>query len=304
MILISVFCQRLFAIVDGDDSGEKSIGTCTVECMRTDGKPLGWGLQSDDDDEIRRAFAFTSAPATTKYPYKGPSLVHCRQLPFSYGKLGGTVWYAAIALAQYIAMNPSIVRGKDVLELGAGIGIPGLLASGCDARSVCLSEFGYDGDINEPVIQPEGEDSKRLLPSALLSNLNFNVNLNSGDNEKVSVKHVDWYDFIPNEDGSDNVKIQGNTFNKDDYDLLIGSDLVNWEEDVRPLISTLKYFLSGDRNTKAILMLSVENRKALPTFLELIETEFTSVDTKNMSMMNKAEELPLLLITLSMQKPN
>jgi len=288
--------------VDGDLSGEKNIGTCTVECMRKDGKPLGWGLRAEDDDETRRAFVFTSAPATAKSSYEGPCLMHCRQLPFSYGKLGGTVWYAAIALAQYIAMNPSIVRGKDVLELGAGIGIPGLVASRCNAGSVCLSEFGYDGDINEPVIQPEGEDSKRLLPSALLSNLNFNVQLNSCDTEKVNVKHVDWYDFIPNEDGSDNAKVQESTFNRDDYDLLIGSDLVNWEEDVRPLISTIKYFLSGDRDTKAILMLSVENRKALPTFLELIESEFTCVETKNMSIMNKAEELPLLLITLSMQK--
>ena len=100
----------------------KGTSACTVECQRIDKNPLGWDLPgSDGDDEtcVRRAFAFTTIPRKT-IPYKGPCVVHCRQLPFSYGKLGGTVWYAAIALGQYIALNPSLVEGKSVLELGAG----------------------------------------------------------------------------------------------------------------------------------------------------------------------------------------
>ena len=101
---------------------ENASSACIVECKRKDGKPLGWRNADESFDEtcIRRSFAFTSAPSRPGKPYTGPCMIHCRQLPFSYGKLGGTVWYAALALAQYISLHPSLVEGKSILELGAG----------------------------------------------------------------------------------------------------------------------------------------------------------------------------------------
>lgn len=110
-----------------EDTDEFLLGkgacACVAECQRVDKNPLGWGLPgSEEDDEtcVRRTFAFTAGSSNMGKPYVGPYLVHCRQLPFSYGKLGGTVWYAAVALAQYIALHPSLVEGKSILELGAG----------------------------------------------------------------------------------------------------------------------------------------------------------------------------------------
>ena len=133
----SYFCLRIPIVnddklIDDDeyiDNTENFESACVVECKRKDGRALGSSslvesadsanINNDDETCIRRAFAFTASPRLG-VKYDGPCLIHCRQLPFSYGKLGGTVWYAAVALAQYICIHPEIVEGKKVLELGAG----------------------------------------------------------------------------------------------------------------------------------------------------------------------------------------
>ena len=39
------------------------------------------------------------------------------------------VWPSAKAIAQFLLLNPSYIRGKTVLELGAGLGLPSLVAA-------------------------------------------------------------------------------------------------------------------------------------------------------------------------------
>ena len=50
------------------------------------------------------------------------------------------MWPSAEALAAYLVENPEAVRGKDVLELGAGLGVPGLVAAALGAERVVLSD--------------------------------------------------------------------------------------------------------------------------------------------------------------------
>lgn len=38
------------------------------------------------------------------------------------------IWPSSIALAEYITENPEIVNGKNVLEIGCGLGLPGITA--------------------------------------------------------------------------------------------------------------------------------------------------------------------------------
>lgn len=184
------------------------------------------------------------------------------------------------------------------------IGCPGIVASKCGAKSVCLTEFGFDGNVNDPIVELQGDEVHRLLPSALLSNLSYNAQLNNLDESLVSVMHLDWFDFVKKEQNDPSSSSQtrtdintANNIDKEEFDLLIGSDLVNWEDDVRPLISTLKHFLSN-KKTRALVMLSVENRKALPTFMDQIEHEFSLVETKKIYIMQYDEMKPILLITL------
>ena len=75
--------------------------------------------------------------------------------------LGLDIWPAALELCAYLASHPSLVQGRNVLELGAGVGLPGLLAAQLGARSVVLTDY-------EPTVRSRGSTAmrRRSLPSA------------------------------------------------------------------------------------------------------------------------------------------
>ena len=54
--------------------------------------------------------------------------------------LGGVVWNGAYKLCAYLEDHPGLVRGKSVIELGAGCGLPGLFAATLGASSVVLTD--------------------------------------------------------------------------------------------------------------------------------------------------------------------
>ncbi len=51
---------------------------------------------------------------------------------FPYGLL---LWEASVALARHVAASPERVAGKRVLELGAGVGLPGQVRGAGDANA-------------------------------------------------------------------------------------------------------------------------------------------------------------------------
>ena len=54
---------------------------------------------------------------------------------------GGTVWDASVLLASWLATDPTIVAGRNILELGAGCGAVGLSCAALGARHVALTDF-------------------------------------------------------------------------------------------------------------------------------------------------------------------
>jgi predicted nicotinamide N-methyase len=50
------------------------------------------------------------------------------------------VWPSAIALAQYLMRNKVLVASKDVIELGCGLGLPGMVAASLDAKMI-MSDY-------------------------------------------------------------------------------------------------------------------------------------------------------------------
>ena len=53
----------------------------------------------------------------------------------------GDIWPAGRALATRLSAEPSLVRGRRVLELGTGLGIAGIAAADAGARHVVLSDI-------------------------------------------------------------------------------------------------------------------------------------------------------------------
>lgn len=69
--------------------------------------PRTWTVETVDDEDALLAHAETSA-----------------QFPF-----GLMLWESAVALAEHLTAAPALVAGKSVLELGAGLGLTGVVAA-------------------------------------------------------------------------------------------------------------------------------------------------------------------------------
>ena len=179
-------------------------------------------------------------------------VLQIRQTSFGCGRLGATVWPSSIALASILAgyNYRSSIRGKRILELGSGCGLPSLCA-----KIVCCAEQVLPTDYWER----EGLDiGNRLVPKDL-----FGVNL--AYNVGCEPKNLDWHDELSVFDVSTNFK----------PDIVIGSDLVYYPNDTEPLLSTLDILLKNGRGLEDMLLIlplpPTSEREALPEFREKIE---------------------------------
>ena len=84
-----------------------------------------------------RSFTFGPATVSIRVPQVQPHGPGEQDKPQPYW---ARVWPAAIALCRHLAARPDLLAGKSVLELGAGLGLPGLLAAQW-AREVTISDF-------------------------------------------------------------------------------------------------------------------------------------------------------------------
>lgn len=60
-----------------------------------------------------------------------------------HGDTGHTIWDGAVAMSKLLEFNSSLVRGKRVLELGAGRGVVGLTAASLGAAHTVMTDLGY-----------------------------------------------------------------------------------------------------------------------------------------------------------------
>ena len=59
-------------------------------------------------------------------------------------------WDAAFPMAQFLCENPTLVKGRDVVELGAGPGLPGVVAAKLGASRVTLTDLPSELELLEP----------------------------------------------------------------------------------------------------------------------------------------------------------
>ena len=120
----------------------------------------------------------------------------------------GTVWAASELLCDYLEANPTIVSGASVLELGAGAGVPGLLAARLGAARVQTTDYH----------------------ASVLDRLRHNAARN-GLVPPVEVAALDWNE-------SADVSEQ--------HDLVIGADLAPSESVAQLLAATVRRQLTSD----------------------------------------------------------
>ncbi|CAD5124134.1 DgyrCDS12435 [Dimorphilus gyrociliatus] len=124
--------------------------------------------------------------------------------------IAAVLWDSAIVLGEYLHKNPDLVRNKSIIEVGAGTGLPGMIACRLDAAEVVLTDR-----------------------SLALDSLKKNVEVNSLNESIISVRELEW---------GVNLKDYDNH-----YDLIIAADIIYIEETFEKLLETLRH-LSSQKN--------------------------------------------------------
>ncbi|XP_013383563.1 protein N-lysine methyltransferase METTL21A [Lingula anatina] len=133
---------------------------------------------------------------------------------WSQGGVAAVVWDAAVVLAEYLDKNPDVVKGKLVLELGAGTGLAGIAAAMLGGHLTLTDR------------------------AMALEYIQENVELNIKSLKTVpKVTELDW---------------GKNLFQfSDPFDVILGADIIYIEDTFQDLLETLKHLCN--RNCLVLL---------------------------------------------------
>ncbi len=137
------------------------------------------------------------------------------------------VWPSSAMLAHWLYCHAPLVRGRDVLELGSGVGLAGLAAARAGARSVFVT------DINGTALRVARENARANLLMA-----------GEGEGDRpVHVAHLDW--GAPpivegDDDGAEEARLRSR------FELIIAADVVNAEGLPELLVHVVRLYLEPD----------------------------------------------------------
>ena len=148
--------------------------------------------------------------------------------------VGYYLWPSATMLSRYLCRSAWLIGGKSVLEIGAGVGMLGLVCARLHASAVCLT------DVFQPIID----------------NLHINVQLNKSGSVPlcagvphmqknaaipqtcdVSIRSLDWY-CIGDQTRKDALG------DSQKFDIIVGSDLICSVECAYGVVDSIKNYLS------------------------------------------------------------
>jgi 16S rRNA G966 N2-methylase RsmD len=135
---------------------------------------------------------------------------------------GVTLWNAAPRLARYLCSEEKVaeelIRGKSVLELGAGLGLCGMVAHHLGAKTVVLT------------------DADTITLQQMRTNLEKNCG-DDNDNNFISCRQLIWNNRSQMEDC-------GN------FDTVLGADVIYTVESLDPLFDTVAFFLGNNNKSE------------------------------------------------------
>lgn len=154
------------------------------------------------------------------------------------------VWEAGACLAEYLIQHSNCVRGRRVIELGAGVGLTGLIAAAIGAESVHMTDY----------------------TDATLENLSYNVSINNKwledrgiDTDVVSVGNLEWGEYAEHDCCSHPAEV------------LIAADVVYTVECIPDLVATVSKFLSSGSAKVAVFATTYRNRSTFALFERELE---------------------------------
>lgn len=190
-------------------------------------------------------------PLNTRHP-KRILIEEAPNLLAAGGNVGLRTWEASLHLAQYLYSNPSLVKGKTVIELGAGTGLVSILCAGClDAKTVVAT------------------DGLPHVVESMEKNIFRNCQgvLGGAAQSKVHARTLDWADNTP-QSLEDGLEVDGEL---PDYNMILGAD-ITYSPDAVPVLAQLLKVLMIDifpeSDIGALISATVRNERTLNLFRE------------------------------------
>ena len=179
---------------------------------------------------------------------------------------GQVIWPASYLLVHYLMNVRESLQNEDVLEVGSGTGITGLVAAIC-SKSVVVTDYN---DI-------------------VLELLDHNARENTVPGSKCVCKKLDWTE-----------ESSRATFPAHSYKLIIGSDVVYWYNMIIPLLETVDYLLSLEPGSRFILAFKHRAANTEAHLFEEAQTrfKFTVEDVPMESFVPESEREPLVGVYL------
>lgn len=173
------------------------------------------------------------------------------------------VWEAGATLAEYVLQNPHVVTHRRVVELGAGVGLTGLVMAACPAAHVYCTDF----------------------TEMCLGNLQHNIN----GALRISCGYLEWEAFG---NFQEDARLEHTAEMIARADLLVAADVVYDVSAIPALVQTFKRFFLGSLQKEILLASTMRRKETFAVLLDVLGKE--GIDCKLKVDGNACAKLPVV----------
>jgi predicted nicotinamide N-methyase len=203
-----------------------------------------------DDDTQTLSEVETLVTPSDAQPFIEIELSYSAAASTDYDLTGQVLWPVSVLLGHYLASTSGShrIRGRSVVELGAGTGLPGLVAAKTGAAKVAVT------------------DGNPVVLDLLSQNVSTLRRQHESSSCELAAQQCVW---------GDRTHCHRLLRKMDDVvDVVVAADVVQWPAVVEPLLHTVKAFLWKSTAPEPVMLLGIVNRAAstYEMFFSLAET--------------------------------
>ncbi|KAI2618251.1 FAM86A protein [Hypoxylon sp. NC1633] len=220
--------------------------------------------------------------AACRLPAPQVTVLESRNVISAAGTTGLRTWEASLHLGQFLCANPSLVRQKSILELGAGTGYLSIL---------CAKFLGP-----KFVVASDGSDDA-------VANLPDNFFLNGfQESDVIRAMHIKWGHALV---GTEDEHWNGGR----PIDLILGADITYDKEVIPSLVRTLAEFVAMFPHITILVAATERNRDTFDSFLTVCEKSAFAVEETRFHLPSRrdqqgpfySDQVPIKICKLVMQ---